>query len=263
MDNTFWFKQTADKPLFPDMLWSKPENKRHAGKLLIIGGNLHGFAAPATSYTQVEKAGIGTVRVLLPDAIHKLVGGFLPDANYGSSTPSGSFSQKSLVEWLEQSAWADGILLAGDLGRNSETAIVIEKFLEKHSGPVALTKDAVDYVVANPLPVLSRPETALILSFSQLQKLATNARFTTAFTFDMDLIRLVEALRAFSLQYPVYIVTKHLDSLIVAVNGQVSTTKLNRDIDIWRVSIAASTIVWWLQHPNKPFEAITTGITTK
>jgi len=58
MENTYWHKQTAEKPLFPDMLWSKPENKSHAGKLLIIGGNLHGFAAAAEAYNQATKAGI-------------------------------------------------------------------------------------------------------------------------------------------------------------------------------------------------------------
>lgn len=260
MDHLYWHKQQVSKPLFPELEWSKPENKRHAGKLLVIGGNLHGFAAPATAYAEAQKAGIGTTRVLLPDALHKLVGGFLPEASYGPSTPSGSFAQRSLAEWLEQATWADGVLLAGDLGRNSETAIVIEAFLQKYVGPVALTKDAVDYVTADPDSVLRRPETTLVLSFSQLQRLATNAKFTTAFTFDMDLIRLVNALHEFTSQHKAYIVTKHLDSMIVAVNGQVSTTKLDQDIDVWRAITAAKATVWWLQHKNKPFEALTTAL---
>jgi ADP-dependent NAD(P)H-hydrate dehydratase / NAD(P)H-hydrate epimerase len=255
MTNDYWHKQNVGKLLFPDLAWSKPENKRHAGKLLIIGGNLHGFAAPAQAFTEANKAGIGTARVLLPDAIQKLVGGFLPDASFGPSTPSGSFASKSLSDWLEHAAWADGVLLAGDLGRNSETAIVMESFLAKHNGAVTITKDAVDYITQNSNVILSRANTLLVLSFAQLQKLAINAKFTTAFTFDMDLIRLVETLHTFTLENQMYIVTKHLDTVIVAVKGQVSTTSSPDSPEI-----AAHASVWWVQHTAKPFEAITTAL---
>ena len=260
MASTQWSRQTSDNPLFPDLIWSRPENKRHAGKLLIIGGNLHGFSAPASAYNEAEKAGVGTARIVLPDAIQKTVGSFIPEAEFTPSTPSGSFAQKSLVDWLQNAAWADGVLLAGDLGRNSETAIVIEAFLNKYVGQVTLTKDAIEYIVSNPSSVMSRPDTTLVLSFSQLQKLATQAKFTSAFTFDMDLIRLVDMLHAFTTGYSINIVTKHLDNLIVAVNGQVSTTKLAKDTDLWRVTTAAHASVWWLQHPTQPFEALTTAL---
>ena len=43
---TYWHKQ-GTKPLYPDVIWSKPENKQAAGKLLIIGGHAYGFSAPA------------------------------------------------------------------------------------------------------------------------------------------------------------------------------------------------------------------------
>ncbi len=68
----YWHKQT-DKPLYKELLWDKPENKHHAGKLLIIGGNLHSFVAPATAFTASEQAGIGTAKVLLPQALQKIV----------------------------------------------------------------------------------------------------------------------------------------------------------------------------------------------
>jgi hypothetical protein len=260
MANNYWLKQTAEKLLFPDLAWSKPENKRHAGKLLIIGGNLHGFSAPAQAFTEAKKAGIGSCRVLLPYAIQKIVKAFIPEAEYGPSTPSGSFAQSSLDTWLESAAWADGVLLAGDLGRNSETSIVLERFQNKYSGLLTLTKDVVDYVSNAPIPVLSRPGTTLVLSFAQLQKLAVSAKFTRAFTFDMDLLHIVEALHSFTIQFPAAIVTKHLDTVIVASNGWVSTTKLSKDTDIWRVTTAAHTSVWWLQHPSKQFESLTTAL---
>ena len=260
MTNIPWIKQTKDAHAFPDLAWSKPENKLHAGKLLIIGGNLHGFSAPATAYNEAGKAGIGSTRVLLPDAIQKVVKAFIPEADYGPSTPSGSFAGKSLDTWLLNAGWADGVLLAGDLGRNSETAIVIEKFASKYIGQLTIAKDAVDYFSTNAQTIIDRPDTTLVLSFAQLQKLAVQAKFAHAFTFDMDLVRLVDTLHAFTSQFPLAIVTKHLDIILVAHNGRVSATKLDTDQEIWRVATAAHTSVWWLQHSNKQFEALTTAL---
>lgn len=259
MDMTYWHKQSSDKPLFPDLLWSRPENRQFAGKLLIIGGNLYGFAATGEAYRAAQQAGIGIARVLLPDALHKLVGPTLEAGEFAASTPSGSFSQKALVEFLPHAAWADGVLFAGDLGRNSETAILIEKFIGAYPGQLILTKDAVDYITSSPQLIVDRPETALVLSFAQLQKLAAQAKFLLPFTFSMDMIHLVEALHAFTAKHSVSIVTKHLDTLFIADNGDVSTTRLVQDMDIWRVRMAAHTSVWLIQNPSRRFQALTTA----
>lgn len=263
MDRTFWHKQTPDKPLYPDLLWSRPENKRQAGKLLVVGGNLHGFAAPATAYNEALKAGIGTARVLLPDSLQKTVGRVLEAGEYAPSTPSGSFARAALGELTAMAGWADGVLLAGDFGHNSETAILLEQFINKYTGQLTLTKDAVDYFAKTPDGLLGRAETTLVLSFSQLQQLAASAKFTTPFTFDMDFLRLIDALRNFTLQHPTAIITKHLQNIFVAAGGQVSSTKLEKDIEIWRVNAAARAAVWWLQNPAETFEALTTSLVEK
>jgi len=260
MANTFWHKQTAGQPLYPDLLWSRPENKKQAGKLLVVGGNAHGFAAAGEAYAQATKAGIGTTRVLLPDSLQKTVGRVFEAGEYAPSTPSGSFSQKALAELLDMGQWADAVLLAGDFGRNSETAILLEQFIIKYSGQLALTKDALDYFVTAPTGLLARPDTLLVLSFAQLQKLAVGARFTKAFTFDMDFLRLIETLHDFTKQHQTALIVKHLQTIFVAFNGQVSTTKLIEDVEIWRVKTAARATVWRLQNPAKPFEALTTSL---
>ncbi len=100
----------------------------------------------------------------------------------------------------------------------------------------------------------------LVLSFAQLQKMASSARFATAFTFDMDFLRLIDSLHEFTAQYKVEIIVKHLQTIYVAVKGQVSTTKLDSDQDIWRVKTAAKATVWRLQNPSKAFEALTTSV---
>ncbi len=262
MERTYWHKQRADQPLFPDLLWSRPENRAAAGKLLIAGGNQYGFAAPAEAYTAAMAAGIGTARVLLPQAIKKATGGMLPDLEYAASGPSGSFAQAGLGEFLEQASWADGLLLAGDFGHNSETAILIEKLLLKYSGQITITQDAADYCLALSSTVLNRDDTLLVISTAQLQKLAAAAHFSSVFTLGMDLLHLVDNLHQFTTMYPAKIILKHNDQLIVAVNGEVSTTKLGQDLPIWRVKTASSAGVWWLQNLSLPFEALTTSIFT-
>jgi NAD(P)H-hydrate repair Nnr-like enzyme with NAD(P)H-hydrate dehydratase domain len=95
MENTNWLKQVADKPLFPDLLWSRPENKRQAGKLLIVGGNLHGFAVPMAAYNAATAAGIGSARVILPEKLKKALGTSFTEAEFAPSTPSGSLSRQA------------------------------------------------------------------------------------------------------------------------------------------------------------------------
>ncbi|MEK7600325.1 MAG: hypothetical protein AAB462_04805 [Patescibacteria group bacterium] len=254
MDRTFWHKQTPEKPLFPDLQWSRPQTKAQSGKLLIVGGNAHGFSAAAEAYGAATKAGIGTARVLLPDSLQKTVGRVFAAGEYAPSTPSGSFSQQALAEVLDASAWADGTLLAGNLGRNSETAILLEKFVAKYAGILSLTGDAADYFIKSPSHLLSRKNTLLVLSFEQLQKLATNAHFTTAFTSNMDFLHLVDGLHEFTQDNQVSIVVKHLETVFVTVGGQVSTTKQPTTAN------AAQATVWLIQNPSKPFETITASL---
>jgi NAD(P)H-hydrate repair Nnr-like enzyme with NAD(P)H-hydrate dehydratase domain len=260
MHPEFWQRQTKDKPLFPDLLWSRPENRHQAGKLLIVGGNAQGFTAPADAYRFVSEAGVGSCRVVMPDALQKTVGKFFPEADFAPSTPSGSFAQAALAEVIDNAFWADAVLLAGDFGHNSETAILIERVLEKYDRTVTLTKDAVDYFTSGSSTNMLRNNTLLVLSMAQLQRLGTTAHYPVAFTLTMDLLRLIEHLHEFTKRFPVTILTKHQQTLVVAKGGQVSTTKLAQDPTIWRLETAAHASVWWLQNPTKPYEAISQSI---
>ncbi len=254
MDHTYWYKQTTEQPLYPDLLWSKPENKSHAGKLAVVGGNAHGFAAAAEAYTEASKAGAGVVRVLLPDSLQKTVGRVFEAGEYAPSTPSGSFSQKALVDVLSLANWADGLLLAGDFGNNSETAILLESLISKYSHQVTITGDALDYFIQTPITILNRANTVLVLTQPQLQKLAIGARYTRAFTSEMGMMRLVESLSEFTKRYKPTIIVSFLDNIIIALDGNVSTTKVGSSSEI---SIASNAATWWMQNPTKTFEAVT------
>lgn len=264
MERTYWHKQRPDEPLYQDLLWSRPENKRTAGKLLIIGGNVHGFAAAGEAFAAAQAAGIGTARVLLPDVLQKVVGSHFETAEFAPSTPAGSLSQAALAAALEQAAWADGTLVAGDLGRNSETAILLEKFLSKQAGLSILTKDAADYAINLTATLTNRQNTYLVISVAQLQKLFITAKSPFAITFSMDLLHMVDALHGFTEKHSIGLIVKHLDMVFAAKNGQVSTTPTDLDNEEnWRVAAAAQASVWLLQNPAKPFEALTTSLINK
>ena len=258
MPQDYWQRQT-NQPLFPELEWSRPETKAQAGKLLIIGGHGQGFAAPAQAYQMAEQAGIGSARVLLPDALEKLVGHMLAAGEFAPSTPSGSFGRSSLDVFLDNAAWADGVLLAGELGHNSETAIVLETFVNKYHGQLTLTGDSLDYFLNNPASILDRPDTTLIISLGQLQKLFKASRETSAITSDIELFNLVESLHDFSGRHAANLVVKHQQTALVASAGQISTTPTGLDENEWP-NIAAKASVWWLQNPSRSFEALTTSL---
>ena len=258
----YWHQQLPDKPLFPDALWSRPERRNTAGKLLIIGGNGYGFADPAEAYTQAQKAGIGEARVVLPDALKRTIGKTFAAGRFVPSTPSGSFSQKALADMVDMSNWAEGVLLAGDLGRNSETTMLLEKFMAGYDGQLVITKDAADYAVNSPTAFLEQLNSTLVIGMAQLQKLAMSLKFAKAFTFKMELLQLVEVLHEFSSAYKVNIIVKHLGYIFVAIKGEISSTKSIGDDDNWQIKAASFAAVWWLQNKQTPFVALSSAIYT-
>jgi len=237
-------------------LWSRPETKSTAGKLLIVGGHAISITAPAQAFSAAEAAGIGACRVILPDSLQRTVGKHFPTAIFAPSNPSGGLAKNALAELLEHVRWADGVLLAGDIGRNSETVALLETFLAKYSGQVTLTRDIADEFCARPTALKGRSNTLLVLALGQLQKLALNLRMPYAFTTDLSLLKLVELLHDFTAQTGLYIITRHAGQTLVAVNGLVSTTPAD-DEKVWRLSTAALAATWWLQTPLAPFEALT------
>ncbi len=167
MDQSYWRKQTASKPLFPDIEWNKPERRDQAGRLGIIGGNKLGFAGVAEAYSTTLATGVGQVRVLLPDVLRKTIPSAITDTVYAASNPSGGLAGDAFPDMQALGAWASGILLIGDASRNSETAIVYERFISSYSGPLTITRDAIDLVKNNAHLIVERPQTLYVASFAQ------------------------------------------------------------------------------------------------
>lgn len=256
MDLSYWQKQSSSKPLFPDIEWAKPEQKSLAGKLAIIGGNKLGFAGVAEAYSTALAAGVGQVKVLLPDALKKSVPGSMIDAIFAPSNTSGGFSAEAQAELRAVTEWADAALIVGDLGRNSETAVLFEQFLIEYEKPVTLTRDAIDLIKNNPRLLAERPQTLLVMSFAQLQKLFQGVYYPKILTFSMQLTQLVENLHKFTTTYPITIATLHNETLLVAHGGNVTTTKWNNPMAIWRGTTASRAASYWLWNKEKPLEAV-------
>lgn len=254
-----WQKQTKDKPLFSDLLWSRPENKRHAGKLLIVGGNQHSLVAPAHAYAAANSAGAGSIRLALPENAKKLVGPIHPEAEFLPSTPSGSFSKSALAGLLEAALWSDAVLLAGDFGRNSETAVLLNSFISKFSGALTLSQDGIDYFTNNHSKILERPGTSLVINIGKLQKLSKLYRPTTPILHNMSLLEFAGLIGDWSNSTAASFIMRHGENYLVASSGKVSATADASERN-WQVELAAYAAVWQMQQPGKNFEAYTTAV---
>ena len=261
MDTSYWTKQTTAKPLFPEIEWNKPERRDQAGKLLIVGGNKLGFAGVAESYQTAVDAGVGQTRIFLPDGLKRTIPPSITDVLFGPTTPSGSLAKDAETELTAAAAWADGVLLIGDAGRNSETAILYESFVKSYAGRLTITRDAIDLIKNDPRLIVERPDTFIVASFAQVQKLFQGVYYPKMLTFNMQLLQLVEALHKFTITYPCTIMTLHKDNLIIASGGQVITQDWQNPMAIWRGSVATNAAAYWLWNPEKTLEAVTTSVT--
>lgn len=256
----FLLRQTKAKPLYADLMWSRPENKNSAGKLLIIGGNSHGFGAPGEAFAAAEKAGAGVIKVLLPDNLRATVPKAMQENIYFlPSVKNGGFAKQSLAEMLDFAAWADGVLIAGDIGRNSETVITIESFIKKYSGLLAITGDALDSFVSQPNFLFERGNTLIAAAFGQLQKSWPKLGVEPKnISFSNGTLQLAEALHNLTSSVPALVITNFQQSYLVGYGSKVTQTP--SEDEIWRTETAAKAIVWCVQNPSKLLEAATTSI---
>jgi ADP-dependent NAD(P)H-hydrate dehydratase / NAD(P)H-hydrate epimerase len=260
MDDSFWRKQTSGQPLFPDIEWSKPERNSLAGRLAIIGGNKLGFAGAAEAYAIAKETGAGDARVLLPDVLKKMIPREITDAVFAPINPSGSLSKDAQPALHALGEWAESVLLIGDAGRSSETAILYEQFISTYHGPLVVTRDAIDLVKNAAELLVERPDTMLVASFAQLQKIFQSVYYPKVLTFSMQLTNLVDAVHKFTMTYPITIVTLHKEMLVIAHAGQVITMPWENPMAIWRGTVAAKAACYWLWNPKKPAEAVATSV---
>jgi hypothetical protein len=73
-------------------------------------------------------------------------------------------------------------------------------------------------------------------------------------------LHFIEGIHQLSQKSAAHIITKFQDTMVVASQGDVTTTKFSGDKKPWGVETAANASVWWLQNPNNAMAALTTSL---
>lgn len=232
----------------------RPEQKRYAGKLLIIGGNKGAFFAVANAMNEAHEMGVGEVRALMPSSLKNQVPS-TPEVYFAEAEKSGAFGRNALNDLLIQAEWAEAVVLIGDMGKNAETTMVFAEFMKQCEKPLFITRDAVDAVTPDVMNwAMREPETSLLLTMPQLQKLLRTLYYPKVVTLSMPTNQLIETLHKFTLSYELSIVTFHNNQLIVAQHGEVVSEDIKdtewTQITLWGGALAVQEAVLKLWNPN-------------
>ena len=278
----YWKKQT--KPLFEELDWNIPEQK--TSHVTVVGGNSQNFAnVVKISEFLSTNFPIKTVETILPDALRKNFPAGLPDLTFLPSTASGSFDRSPLL--AEAIADSDFIFLAGELTKNSITAVAIADALKSIYGPesptfsldtpatiaaptalplaprLLITRDSADLLLAESEFLLSAG-TFYVVSMAQLQKIFRAVYYPKVLMLSSPLAQVVETLHKFTLTYPATILTFHEGQILVASDGKIISTPIETTnytpISLWSGELASRVLAMNLFTPGQPLAATAAAI---
>ncbi len=241
------------KPLFAEVLWNKPVTKKHAKRLLIVGGNSHSFKNVQEIYTAAERAGIGEAKIVLPDALRSAIGDFA-DAIFVPSTSSGSIGGEAYEDIFNAAQVSDGLLLGSELSANSETISLVEELLQQLDLPLIFSDDAIKTLLFRPQLITSKPHHLLVATTKTLASLAAKLEMELKIEADAGLMNKVKLLLDLSDKSGAAVVNTE-PGCIVAAEGKASFTLVGKRTP---AEITAYMSVFWLQHP-KAFGALTSA----
>jgi hypothetical protein len=246
-----------DRPLFPKILWNRPINRAAAGRLLVAGGQKNSFSDLQAVYAAAAASGIGSLTLLAPDRLRPMLG-TIPEIDFAPSTNSGSLAKASLAQLMELSAFADTTLIGPDLSNNSETAILMESFIDKYQRSLVITQDMLEVVGLSPDKIRSRPNTLLILTMQQLFKLANSLRLPIQISPEAGIIAKIEILKDFweILRIDLALVGPEL---IIKTDQQASVTKLPSHPGQLLPISSGVLSVSYAQNPHNHYEGLTTS----
>lgn len=248
-----WIKQSG-QPLFPDILWNRPLNRKTGKQLLIMGGHSKQFSIVQQTYQAALAAGIGQAKSVLPDSLRPYLGN-APDCLLVRSTPAGSFARgayEPIRGYLNES---DGLLLPGDLSKNPETTSLVERLLSGTGKPVFITPKVIEASLERPMSLLNGSPRIIIGTLSVLKKLAKSLDIGSK-SPTTNLLGKISFIKTLPQQTTNYVM---LDSEItICSNGKVSVTAIHSASPRLFAVAGAAFATFWLQQANK-FEALTTA----
>ncbi len=259
-DLSYWEKQSS-KPLFPDLFWNIPEQK--TGTISLIGGNSQNFSAIVRTAEYLNHTfPLKKVTTVLPDSLKTKLPA-LENVEFTPSTSSGSFAKsRDLEKFFDNSNFT---FIAGDLSHNAETAVAFTDAIKHSITPLLLTRDSIDLLAPTFSQIVEHPALFLVGPMLQLQKVFRALFYPRMILLSQPLVPVVETLHKFTLTYTnITILTFHEANLIVASNGNISTTHLvDTDftpLSLWSGQLAARVAALSLYNPGKPFDAATSAI---
>lgn len=247
-------QRQEDKPLFPEIIWDKPVNKKAAKKLLIMSGNAKRFDSAQKLYLAAKQAGIGEAKMVLPDALQPLLRE-LPDCLYAPSTRSGSLDKSALADIERYAAEVDGILLGKDITANTNTVSLVEDILTQLSTPIVISSEAVCIAINSPQALFSHPQRLIVAETQTLVKLAQALGLPLEIADTTSLINKVALIKTLGEATSGQFALLGKEVLVYA-ESRVSVTNLETAPS--EEAALAIMATWWLQHPNS-FRALTTA----
>jgi len=255
-DLKYWQVKRTNN-LFSGIDLLPPEQRRFAGKILVIGGNRGQFFAVASTLEAAKRMGAGEVRALMPDSLKNQVPS-TPELYFAPAETSGAFGREALDVMLRQADWADAIILIGDCGKNAETTMAFAEFMQKTDKPIFVTRDAIEAVMPSAGDwALREAETGVLLTMPQLQKMLRAMYYPKVVTLTMPTNQLIETLHKFTLSYQMSVATFHNGLIIVAQNGEVVSQAISdtdwTPISLWSGALLTKAVVARIWNPDKPY----------
>lgn len=254
---TLEFVKQSDQPLFPEIFWNRPTMRSRGGRLLIIGGQKNEFSLVQAVYQMAEAAGVGEATAAMPDSLRRLIGetGF---ARFVPASQSGSLGRAGMGELMHLAEDVDALIIGANLTNNSETGIMIESLIRELDTKIVITEEAIKILKFNPDLITGNPNVLVIATMPGIFELANNHHMPITIRPNGGLIGKLEILeQLISISKCGYVVFDK--EIIVASEGDVSVTELKEPLSDFPAAVIGVAATFWIQHPSKPFAALTTA----
>lgn len=251
--NLMSIEKQSDKPLYEDILWSRPV--RRTGRVLLVGGHRDGFAELQKLYQGFEDAQVAECHLALPDKLSKLVGS-LEGISLLASNPSGSIARDALAELVHLANESDLVSLGPDLSNNSETTLVMQRLISETGASILIPPQSADQLLPEAGEWKDKQNLLLFVNHKQLYKLATKFAVDATIPLSPTSETIAEIALAVSRVFSPSLVIMMPDSIVITGNGRASITK-TATTDLGKTIGLLAT--FWLQNSSKKYEALTAG----
>lgn len=244
--------------IYKDIEWSQPDNPSQMGSCLIIGGSLQDIIAPHYAYNKLVRYFLSTT-VLMPESVKKFVGSKNKDIVFINSNPSGSFSLKSIDIVHSYLSEARIAIICGSIGKNSETAILMERIVNYDTLKV-ICGDSLELFKINTKSLLNNESNILVGDFRQIRTILNNGQVKTVHLYKDSLFETVNKLKISTNGIKAFFVLITDNYIFIAQDGKVKFFKKNKVNKDMNLEIACLTCEWSVNNKDRLFEAIQVAI---